>query len=63
VPLIQCHITRGLSPEQKHELMRELTEATQVTLGSDPKFVNVVIHEHDASNIKQIDYVSPYPID
>jgi phenylpyruvate tautomerase PptA (4-oxalocrotonate tautomerase family) len=43
--------------------MRELTEATQVTLGSDPKFVNVVIHEHDASNIKQIDYVSPYPID
>jgi 4-oxalocrotonate tautomerase len=60
MPRIQCHIKRGLSPEQKHKLMRELTDATQATLGADPKFVTVVIHEHDASNIKEIDYTSPY---
>jgi 4-oxalocrotonate tautomerase/trans-3-chloroacrylic acid dehalogenase beta subunit len=63
MPLIQCHIKRGLSPEQKDQLMRDLTEATHITLGADPKFVAVVIHEHDASNIKEIDYVSPYPGD
>lgn len=59
MPLIQCHITRGLSSEQKHGLMQDLTEALQVTLGSDPKFVMVVVHEHEESNIKDIGYVPP----
>lgn len=61
MPLIQCHIPRGLSPKQKHALMQDLTEATRLTLGADPKFVTVVIHEHDASSIKEIDYVPPGP--
>lgn len=61
MPLIQCHIKRGLSPKQKHKLMQDLTEATRVTRGADPKFVTVVIHEHDASNLKEIDYASPDP--
>lgn len=41
--------------------MRDLNEATRVTLGADPKFVTVVIHEHAASNLKEIDYASPGP--
>lgn len=60
MPFIQCHIKPGLSAEQKHRLMQDLTEATHVTLGSDPKFVTVVIYEHDAPNMKEIDYVDPY---
>jgi 4-oxalocrotonate tautomerase family enzyme len=59
MPLIQCHIKRGLSPGQKHGLMQDLTEAMRVTLGSDPKFVTVILHELDDSNIKEIDYVAP----
>lgn len=59
MPLIQCHIKHGLSDRQKHRLMRELTEATQLTLGADPKYVTVVIHEHDASTLKAIDYTYP----
>jgi 4-oxalocrotonate tautomerase/trans-3-chloroacrylic acid dehalogenase beta subunit len=59
MPLIQCHIKPGLSSGQKHELMQDLTEAMRVTLGSDPKFVTVIIHELDDSNIKEINYVPP----
>jgi phenylpyruvate tautomerase PptA (4-oxalocrotonate tautomerase family) len=61
MPLIQCHIATRLSPEQKHGLMRDLTQATHLTLGTDPRFVTVVIHEHDASTMKGLDYVSPFP--
>ena len=59
MPLIQCHIKPGLSSEQKRELMRDLAEATHLTLGAHPRIVTVIIHEHHESNIKELDYALP----
>jgi 4-oxalocrotonate tautomerase len=61
MPLIQCHIKRGLSDAQKHTLMRELAHATHSALDVDPAHVNVVVLEHDASTLKEIDYTYADP--
>ena len=45
MPFIQVTLLEGRTPEQKHELMRRLTEATTEALGGDPGRVRVALYE------------------
>ena len=51
MPFIECHITAGLSEPRKRQLIREIVEVTHEAIGSDPKIINVVLHEHPAVNL------------
>lgn len=51
MPFIECHIKTGLSQERREDLMRDIIQVTHDAIGSDPKIINVIIHEHQASNI------------
>ncbi|GAB7538171.1 tautomerase family protein [Burkholderia sp. 3C] len=51
MPFIECHIKQGLTLERREQLMRDIIQVTHDTIGSDPKIINVIIHEHPASNI------------
>ncbi|CAG9202299.1 4-oxalocrotonate tautomerase [Paraburkholderia sabiae] len=51
MPFIECHIKKGLSPERREQLMRDIIQVTHDSIGSDPKIINVIIHEHPAENI------------
>ncbi len=51
MPFIECHIKAGLSQERREDLMRDIIQVTHDAIGSDPKIINVIIHEHPASNI------------
>ena len=51
MPFIECHITAGLSEPRKRQLIREIVEVTHDAIGSDPKIINVVLHEHPAVNL------------
>jgi 4-oxalocrotonate tautomerase len=51
MPFIECHITRGLTPERRHRLIRDIIEVTHEAIGSDPKIINVVLHEHGPDNV------------
>jgi 4-oxalocrotonate tautomerase family enzyme len=51
MPFIECHIKSGLSQERREALMRDIIQVTHDSIGSDPKIINVIIHEHQASNI------------
>lgn len=61
MPLIQCHLSTVLPPEKKRKLISELVEATTQTLGSDPKTITVILHEHDAPNIRELEFVPRCP--
>jgi 4-oxalocrotonate tautomerase/trans-3-chloroacrylic acid dehalogenase beta subunit len=56
MPMIQCHIATGMSPDNKRRLVSDLVDATSRTLGADPRTVTVIIHEHDAANIRMLDF-------
>lgn len=47
MPFIQITMLEGRSVEQKHDLMRRLTEATAEALGGDPERIRVAIYEVD----------------
>jgi 4-oxalocrotonate tautomerase/trans-3-chloroacrylic acid dehalogenase beta subunit len=51
MPFIECHITAGLSEPRKRQLIREIVEVTHEAIGSDPKIINIVLHEHSAVNL------------
>ena len=51
MPFIECHIAAGLSEQCKGQLIREIVEVTHEAIGSDPKIINVVLHEHPAVNL------------
>ncbi|AJK50104.1 tautomerase family protein [Burkholderia plantarii] len=51
MPFIECHIKQGLTRERREQLLREIIEVTHDAIGSDPKIINVIIHEHPAGNI------------
>jgi 4-oxalocrotonate tautomerase len=51
MPFIQAHIAAGLTHAQKRQLIHEIVAVTSEAIGSDPKIINVVIHEHDETNM------------
>ena len=50
MPFVQVTILEGRTVEQKHELMRRLTEATAEALGGDPQRIRVAIYEVSADD-------------
>lgn len=46
MPFIQCHIASGLSKRRKTQLIRDIVKVTNQSIGSDPKIINVILHEH-----------------
>jgi len=51
VPFIECHIKSGLSQERRVQLIRDIIQVTHDAIGSDPKIINVILHEHPAGNV------------
>jgi 4-oxalocrotonate tautomerase family enzyme len=51
MPFIEAHIARGLSRQRKQQLIRDIVAVTHEAIGSDPKIINVVIHEHEEVNM------------
>lgn len=51
MPFIECHIKSGLSQERRVQLIRDIIQVTHEAIGSDPKIINVILHEHPAGNI------------
>ena len=45
MPFIQAHIAAGLTHARKRQLIQEIVAVTSEAIGSDPKIINVVIHE------------------
>lgn len=45
MPFIQVTMLEGRTVEQKHELIRRLTEATAEALGGDPQRIRVALYE------------------
>lgn len=51
MPFIECHITAGLTQDRREQLIRDIIQVTHDSIGSDPKIINVILHEHPAQNI------------
>ena len=53
MPFVQITMLEGRTIEQKHDLIKRLTDATAEALGGDPARIRVVIYEvsHDAWGI------------
>ena len=51
MPFIQAHIAAGLTHARKRQLIHDIVTVTSEAIGSDPKIINVVIHEHDETNM------------
>lgn len=45
MPFIQVTILEGRTVEQKHDLMKRLSDATAEALGGDPQRIRVAIYE------------------
>ena len=45
MPFVQITMLEGRSIEQKHDLIKRLTDATAEALGGDPARIRVVIYE------------------
>jgi 4-oxalocrotonate tautomerase len=45
MPFIEAHIAAGLSCARKRQLIRDIVQVAHEAIGSDPKIINVVIHE------------------
>lgn len=45
MPFIQVTILAGRTTDQKHELMRRLTDVTAEVLGGDPQRIRVALYE------------------
>lgn len=57
MPLIQCHLSKPLSPERKQRLLADLVDATTRTLGADPGTITIVLHEHEAANVRELAFI------
>lgn len=57
MPLIQCHLSAGLSMEQRKRLIVDLVEATTRTLGTDPSTITVILHEHMPVHMRELAFV------
>jgi 4-oxalocrotonate tautomerase family enzyme len=51
MPFIECHIASGLSEPRKAKLIRDIVNVTHQSIGSDPKIINVILHEHFEYNM------------
>ncbi len=51
MPFIEIHLTRGLSDGRKRRLIQDVVSVTHDAIGSDPKIINVVLHEHPEANL------------
>jgi 4-oxalocrotonate tautomerase len=51
MPFIEAHIAAGLSCARKRQLIRDIVQVAHEAIGSDPKIINVVIHEHETPNM------------
>jgi 4-oxalocrotonate tautomerase/trans-3-chloroacrylic acid dehalogenase beta subunit len=51
MPYIECHIATGLSQPRKAKLIRDIVKVTHESIGSDPKIINVILHEHPDYNM------------
>jgi 4-oxalocrotonate tautomerase family enzyme len=51
MPFIECHIATGLSQPQKAKLIQDIVKVTNQSIGSDPKIINVILHEHPEHNM------------
>ncbi len=45
MPFVQITMLEGRTIEQKHDLIKRLTDATAEALGGDPSRIRVVIYE------------------
>ena len=50
MPFVQITMLEGRTVEQKHDLIKRLTDATAGALGGDPARVRVVIYEVSADS-------------
>lgn len=50
MPFVQVTMIEGRTVEQKHALMRELTDATVSALGVQPESVRVALYEVSADD-------------
>jgi 4-oxalocrotonate tautomerase len=50
MPLVQVTMVEGRTVEQKHDLIRKLTEAVHEALGTDHSRVRVAIYEVSADD-------------
>nr|3EJ3_B Chain B, Beta-subunit of trans-3-chloroacrylic acid dehalogenase [Pseudomonas pavonaceae]3EJ3_D Chain D, Beta-subunit of trans-3-chloroacrylic acid dehalogenase [Pseudomonas pavonaceae]3EJ3_F Chain F, Beta-subunit of trans-3-chloroacrylic acid dehalogenase [Pseudomonas pavonaceae]3EJ3_H Chain H, Beta-subunit of trans-3-chloroacrylic acid dehalogenase [Pseudomonas pavonaceae]3EJ3_J Chain J, Beta-subunit of trans-3-chloroacrylic acid dehalogenase [Pseudomonas pavonaceae]3EJ3_L Chain L, Beta-s len=50
-PFIECHIATGLSVARKQQLIRDVIDVTNKSIGSDPKIINVLLVEHAEANM------------
>ncbi len=51
MPYVNVRITRdGVTPEQKAQIVREMTETLQRVLGKRPEHTHVIIEEVDPEN-------------
>ena len=48
MPFMQVTMVEGRTAEQKHDLMKKITDATSESLGSDPQRIRVAIYEVSA---------------
>ncbi|MGF6597923.1 4-oxalocrotonate tautomerase family enzyme [Paraburkholderia sp. GAS448] len=51
MPFIECHIKASLTQERRTQLIRDIIQVTHDSIGSDPKIINVILHEHPVENI------------
>lgn len=51
MPFIECHIATGLSVARKQQLIRDVIDVTNKSIGSDPKIINVLLVEHAEANM------------
>jgi 4-oxalocrotonate tautomerase/trans-3-chloroacrylic acid dehalogenase beta subunit len=63
MPFIECHIAAGLSEAAKRQLIRNIVVVTHEAIDSDPKIINVVLHEHPAIHLCVSGHVDGDPVD
>jgi len=51
MPVIEAHIASSLTHARKSRFVREIVSVTSDAIGSDPKVINVVVREHDETNM------------
>jgi 4-oxalocrotonate tautomerase len=50
MPLIQVHMLRGRTDQQKRQIVEAMTKVMTDVCGSSPERVTVLLHEMDADN-------------
>ena len=63
MPFIECHVKTGLTPEARRKLMKDLIQVTHEAVGSDPKIINVILHEHAEDNLSVSGRIGGQPFD